>query len=76
MRGILATDPRAISRLFSALALVVGLAGCSDVDTALFGDEGDNGATPGSSSDQFPPGGPEIVAVSVVTTILDTKPRI
>jgi hypothetical protein len=59
MWGILATDPRLKSRLFSALALAagLGLAGCSDVDSALFGDETDNGATPAASSDQFPPAG-------------------
>ncbi len=59
MWGILATDPRFKSRLGSALALAagLGLAGCSDVDSALFGDQADNGAAPASSSDQFPPSG-------------------
>jgi hypothetical protein len=60
MRGILATGPKLKSRLISALALAagLGLAGCSDVDSALFGDQEDTGAPPASSSDQFPPGGP------------------
>ncbi len=57
MWGILATDPRIKSRLFGAFALVagLGLAGCSDLDNALFGDETDNGGAPAASSDQFPP---------------------
>ena len=56
MWGILAADPRIRSRLFGALALAtgLGLAGCSDVDNALFGEETDNGAA--ASADQFPPG--------------------
>ena len=61
MWGILATDPRIKSRLFSALALAagLGLAGCSDLDNALFGDQADTGGTPAAgSSDQFPLGGP------------------
>jgi hypothetical protein len=61
MWGILATDPRIKSRLFSALALAAGLslAGCSDLDNALFGDQADTGGTPATgSSDQFPLGGP------------------
>src|SRR5664279_4361746 len=61
MWGILATDPRIKSRLFSALALAAGLslAGCSDLDNALFGDQADTGGTPAAgSSDQFPLGGP------------------
>jgi hypothetical protein len=57
MWGILAADPRVKSRLFGALALAagLGLAGCSDLDNALFGDETDNGGAPAASSDQFPP---------------------
>ena len=61
MWGILATDPRIKSRLFSALALAagLGLAGCSDLDNALFGDQPDTGGTaPAGSSDQFPLGNP------------------
>jgi hypothetical protein len=61
MWGILATDPRIKSRLFSALALAAGLslAGCSDLDNALFGDQADTGGTPAAgASDQFPLGGP------------------
>src|SRR5689334_20127296 len=56
MWGIL-TDPKAKSRLFGALALAtgLGLAGCSDLDNALFGDETDNSGAPAASSDQFPP---------------------
>ncbi|MBV9043748.1 MAG: hypothetical protein JO348_08620 [Alphaproteobacteria bacterium] len=55
MRGILAAGTRRKARLVSALALVagLGLAGCSDVDSALFGDEA--GDTVGTASDQFPP---------------------
>jgi hypothetical protein len=59
MRGILAADPRIKSRLFGALALAagLGLAGCSDIDNALFGEgEPDNGGAPAASADQFPPG--------------------
>lgn len=54
MWGNLATDPRLKSRLFSVLALAagLGLAGCSDLDNALFGDEG--GTAAATSSDQFP----------------------
>ena len=57
MWGILATDPRIKSRLLGAFALItgLGLAGCSDLDNALFGDETDNGGAPAASSDQFPP---------------------
>lgn len=57
MWGILATDPRIKFRLFGAFALIagLGLAGCSDLDNALFGDETDNGGAPAASSDQFPP---------------------
>ena len=60
MWGFLATDPRVSSRLFGALALAagLGLAGCSDLDNALFGDETDNGGAPAASSDQFPPATP------------------
>jgi hypothetical protein len=56
MWGTSATNPRIASRLFSAMALASGLvlAGCSDLDNALFGDETDNGG-PAASSDQFPP---------------------
>jgi len=56
MWGILATDPRIKSRLFGAFALAagLGLAGCSDLDNALFGDETDNGGASAASSDQFP----------------------
>src|SRR5690348_1142883 len=58
MWGILAAEPRTKSRLFSALALAagLGLAGCSDIDNALFGEETDNGGAPAASADQFPPG--------------------
>jgi len=55
MRGSWAASHK--QGLVSVLALVgaLGLAGCSDVDTALFGDDG----TPvASSADQYPPGGP------------------
>jgi hypothetical protein len=38
-----------------ALAAGLGLAGCSDLDNALFGDETDNGGALAGSSDQFPP---------------------
>src|SRR5690348_10699243 len=57
MWGILATDPRIKSRLYGAFALAVslGLAGCSDLDNALFSDEPDNGGAPAASADQFPP---------------------
>jgi hypothetical protein len=46
------------SRLFGALVLFasLGLAGCSDLDNALFGDQADNGGAAGGSSDQFPLG--------------------
>ena len=58
MWGILATDPRLKSRLFVAVALAagLGLAGCTDLDNALFGEETDNGGAPAASADQFPPG--------------------
>ena len=58
MWGILATDPRMKSRLFVGLALAagLGLAGCTDLDNALFGEETDNGGAPAASADQFPPG--------------------
>ena len=58
MWGILATDPRIKSRLFSALVVCagLGLAGCSDLDNALFGDQADNGGGAAGSSDQFPLG--------------------
>lgn len=58
MRGILAADSRIKSRLFGALALTagLGLAGCSDIDNALFGEGTDNGGAPAASADQFPPG--------------------
>ncbi len=60
MRGIRASGTGQKSRLVSVLALVagLGLAGCSDLDNALFTDQGDQGA-PAPSADQFPPGGPE-----------------
>jgi hypothetical protein len=46
------------SRLFVAVALAagLGLAGCTDLDNALFGEETDNGGAPAASADQFPPG--------------------
>ena len=58
MRGTRATGQK--YRLVSVLALVggLGLTGCSDVDTALFGDEPDNGGAPAAGADQFPAGGP------------------
>jgi hypothetical protein len=57
MRGIRATDTGRKSRLVSVLALAagLGLAGCTDVDTALFGSESDVGSTPSTSADQYPP---------------------
>ncbi|HEY4942719.1 MAG TPA: hypothetical protein VII56_14920 [Rhizomicrobium sp.] len=58
MRGILAAGRK--SRLVSVLALLagLGLAGCSDLDTALFSDDTDSGVPSATaSSDQFPPGG-------------------
>ena len=57
MRGIRSAVAGQKSRLVSALALVagLGLAGCSDIDNSLFGDQGDAGA-PAPSADQFPPG--------------------
>lgn len=58
MRGILAAGRK--SRLVSVLALLagLGLAGCSDLDTALFSDDADSGVpSTTASSDQFPPGG-------------------
>ncbi|HUO91239.1 MAG TPA: hypothetical protein VMU08_18875 [Rhizomicrobium sp.] len=59
MRGIRATGSARKSRLASVLALVagLGLAGCTDVDTALFGEEAESGA-PAPSADQFPPSAP------------------
>lgn len=58
MWGILAAEPRTKSRLFSALAIAagLGLAGCSDIDNALFGEETDTGGAPAATADQFPPG--------------------
>jgi hypothetical protein len=50
------------------LALVgsLGLAGCTDVDSALFGDEADAGAAT-TNPDQFPAGGPAPGAVTTPT---------
>ena len=59
MRGIAAAGRK--SRLAGVLALLagLGLAGCSDLDSALFSDNTDSGASaaPASTADQFPPGG-------------------
>ncbi|HEX4302602.1 MAG TPA: hypothetical protein VHZ78_07405 [Rhizomicrobium sp.] len=59
MRGIAAVGRK--SRLVSVLALTagLGLAGCSDLDSALFTDDssGSTGPAPTASADQFPPGG-------------------
>lgn len=59
MRGIRAVGRK--SRLASVLALTagLGLAGCSDLDSALFSDDsGSDVPTSTASADQFPPGGP------------------
>jgi hypothetical protein len=60
MRGISAVGRK--SRLVSVLALTagLGLAGCSDLDSALFTDDGtaDVPAATADNSDQYPPGGP------------------
>ncbi|MEJ1967483.1 MAG: hypothetical protein WDN03_02420 [Rhizomicrobium sp.] len=39
-----------------ALAAGLGLAGCTDLDSAMFGGQADNGSTSAASGDQFPPG--------------------
>ncbi|MEI9995883.1 MAG: hypothetical protein WDM91_14905 [Rhizomicrobium sp.] len=67
MRGIPAAGTRRKSRLVSVLALAagLGLAGCSDLDNALFADQGSTPsgdgavpAAPASTADQFPPAAP------------------
>jgi hypothetical protein len=48
------------ARLAGVLALVAGfgLAGCTDVDNAMFGDDTGAGAGPATTPDQYPPGAP------------------
>ena len=59
MRGIRVVGRK--SRLASILALTagLGLAGCSDLDSALFSDDSSSDVpTSTASADQYPPGGP------------------